>query len=321
MRMFNRILLASDFSPSADAALLYAAAWARLSQARLLVLHVVDTRVAALPGWTDVFRATEVWVERQAAATTALQQLRAHPALAGLQVDTFVQHGTPREHIVDMAAEVDMVVMGTRGALEEKRQRAGKTAQYVAHGSPTPVLFVPEGGGVAGLPPADASCLPFRHILLALHFARYAPQAITLSQQLAATCQATLQVLQVLEPDKIASYPLEAGTGLYHNLDAAKILLRKRLADIIADDPAGTSVERVLLEGNPAEVIVRQSAESQARLVVMSVHAYGLLQKFFTVSTVDSVLEQTACPVLAVPLSPPPTIPLTTAGMEAASAG
>jgi nucleotide-binding universal stress UspA family protein len=320
MRMFNRILLASDFSPSAEAALLYAAAWARLSQARLLVLHVVDTRVTALPRWTDVFRSTEVFAERLTAVNAALQQLRSHPALAGLQIDTFVQHGTPREHIVDMAADVDLVVMGTRGTIEEKRQRAGKTAQYVAHGSPAPVLFVPAGGGTAGLPATGAARLPFRHILLALHFARYAPQAITLSRQLAATCRATLQVLQVLEPDKIPSYPLEAGAGLYHNLDAVKILLRKRLADIIADDPAGTPIDRLLLEGNPAEVIVRQSAESQAGLVVMSAHAYGLLQKFFTVSTVDMVLEQTSCPLLAVPLSPP-SLPLTIADIGSASAG
>jgi nucleotide-binding universal stress UspA family protein len=261
-----------------------------------------------------------VFAEREAVATSALQQLRAHPALAGLQVDTLLQHGTPRERIVDMAAYVDLVVMGTRGAVEKKRRGAGKTAQYVAHGSPTPVLLVPAGGGVPGLPPVDASCLPFRHILLALHFAQYAPQAITLSQHLAATCQATLQVLQVLEPDKVTSYPLDAGAGLYHNLDAVKILLRKRLADIIPDDPAGAPVERLLLEGNPAEVIVRQSAESQAGLVVMSVHAYGLLQKFFTVSTVDMVLEQTACPILAVPLSLP-SLSLTTGGVGAASAG
>jgi hypothetical protein len=34
----------------------------------------------------------------------------------------------------------------------------------------------------------------------------------------------------------------------------------------------------------------------------MSVHAYGMLQKFFTVSTVDTVLTQTPCPLLTVPM-------------------
>ena len=103
MRTFNRILLATDFSASAEAALLYAAAWARLSQARLLVLHSLDTRVAALPRWTDVFRSTEVFAERHAAFTDAMQRLRSHPALAGLQVDIIVQQGTPRERLVDSA--------------------------------------------------------------------------------------------------------------------------------------------------------------------------------------------------------------------------
>ena len=50
----NRILLATDFSASATAALLYAAALTRLSHATLQVLHVVDTRVTALARWTEV---------------------------------------------------------------------------------------------------------------------------------------------------------------------------------------------------------------------------------------------------------------------------
>jgi nucleotide-binding universal stress UspA family protein len=316
MRMFDRILLASDFSPPAAAALLYAAACARLSQARLLVLHVMDTRLAALPHWTDIFRSIEVFADREATINNALQRLRAHPALAGLHVDSMVQHGTPREHIVDAAANVDLVVMGLPGRVGENGKRASKIAPYVAHSSPTPVLFVPEGGGTAGLPSAGAAHPPLRHLLLAVHFANYAPHAITLAQQLAASCQATLQALQVFEPDKSIAYPLETGAGLYHNRDAMKILLRKRLAEILPDDPRLPAVQRLLLEGDPAEVIVQQSLERRADLVVMSAHAYGFLHKFFTVSTVDTVLEQTACPLLVVPL-PRPATPLTTAGIVA----
>jgi nucleotide-binding universal stress UspA family protein len=298
----NRILLASDFSASADAALLYAAAWARHTHARLLMLHVLDTRVAALPRWTDVFRSTEAFAAMEAAATSALERLQGHPALAGLHVDMVMQHGNPRERIIDAAVEADLVVMGTRGQSRRGGGGAGKVAQYVAHGSPTPVLFVPEGGGQAGLPEAGSTRLPWRHIILALHFAQYAPQAITLAQELAMACQATLQVLQVIEPDKITSYPLEAGAGLYHNLEAMKILLHKRLADIVGDIPEGPPVERLMQEGNAAAVICRESAVRHADLVVMSAHAYGVVQKFFTVSTVDTVLTQALCPLLAVPI-------------------
>jgi nucleotide-binding universal stress UspA family protein len=128
-------------------------------------------------------------------------------------------------------------------------------------------------------------------------------------------------VLQVIEPEKVTTYPLEAGEGLYHNVDAIKMLLRKRFIDIIPDDPQGPPLERCILEGNAADVIVRQSTESGADLVVMSVHAYGALRKFFTVSTVDAVLEQAPCPLLAVPF-PPPTVPMSTPGtVVAVSAG
>jgi nucleotide-binding universal stress UspA family protein len=319
--MFNRILLASDFSASAEAALLYAAAWARLAQARLLILHVMDSRVVALPHWTDVFRSIEVFAERQAATTAAMHRLRCHPALAGLHIETIVSHGTPRQRLVDAAANVDFVVMGSgSGPARDNSRIFGKVAPYVAHSSPVPVLLVPEGGGTAGLPAAGTTRLPFRHILLAVHFAQYAPPAIELARQLARICDATLQALQVLEPDKIATYPLDAGVGLYHNREAVKILLQKRLASIVPDDPAATPVEHLLLEGNPAAVILEQCTARRADLMVMSAHAYGLLRKFFSVSTIDTVLAQAPCPILAVPMSPPGP-PLTTVGTGYASAG
>jgi nucleotide-binding universal stress UspA family protein len=298
----NRILLASDFSASADAALLYAAAWARHTQAHLLMLHVLDTRIAALPHWTDVFRSTEAFAAMETTATSALERLQDHPALGGLQVETVMQHGNPRARIIDAAVDADLVVMGTWGQSRRGGRVAGTVAQHLAHGSPTPVLLVPEGGGQAGLPAAGSTRLPWRNIMLALHFAQYAPQAITLAQALAMACHATLQVLQVIEPDKITSYPLEAGAGLYHNLDAIKTLLRKRLADIVPDIPEGPPVERLLLEGNAAEVIRRESVGRRADLIVMSAHAYGVVQKFFTVSTVDTVLAQAPCPLLTMPM-------------------
>src|SRR5262245_56213529 len=320
MLTLNRILLASDFSVDAEAALLYAAAVARQAQASLLVLHVLDTRVTALPHWTDLFRATDVFAAQETYAAKAIEGLLAHPAMAGLPVSTLVQQGNPRERIVDVASYVDLVIMGARGQGGGPGKIPGKTARYVAHGSPTPVLLVPAGGGRTGMPAAGEARFPCRNILLALHFAQYAPQAIAISRALAMACHASLQVLQVIEPEKLTSYPLEAGEGLYHNIDAIKSLLRKRFAEIIPDEPAGPPLERCILEGSAAEVIIRQSIASGADLIVMSAHAYGALQKFFTVSTVDLVLENAPRPLLAVPF-PLPTSAANTPGVGTISAG
>ncbi|MGQ4809999.1 hypothetical protein NKDENANG_03442 [Candidatus Entotheonellaceae bacterium PAL068K] len=320
MLMFNRILLASDFSASADAALYYAAALARHSDAQLIVLHVIDTRVVAFPRWHDIFDSTAVLAAREANETEAFERLLTHPAVAGLTVERLLQHGNPTDHIIDLAPRVDLVVMGLPAMGSGRRSTAGTVSRRVTHSCPTPVLLIPKGGGQAGVPAAGTTQVSTQHVLLALHFARYAPQATALAQAFAATCNATLQVLQVLEPDKVTSYPLDAGTGLYHNLDAAKVVLRKRLAEIVPAAPVGPAVEHVVVQGNAAEVIVQQSRAHRTDLVVMSAHAYGTLRRLFTVSTVDAVLERVPCPLLAVPLLGP-TVPSTSRGNGAVNVG
>ena len=302
---FNRILLATDFSDSATAALLYAAALTRLSHATLQVLHVIDTRVTALPRWTDVFRSTEVFAAKAATETAALQELLAHPALAGLPVEQLVRQGHPADSIIDLAANVDLVVMGAQGTTPASERTTGKAAQQVAHGSPAPVLLVPARCRVpetsATLPPT----LPVQHILFALHVVEYAPQAVTLCRALATVCHASLTVLQVLELDpSFRLSALGAGTGLSHNLDGTNALLHKRLEEVMPDMPTGPAIERLVVRGNPAEVIPQHIKERSADLVVMSVHTYEGLKKFFVPSMVDAVLAQTPCPLLAVPFLP-----------------
>jgi nucleotide-binding universal stress UspA family protein len=112
-------------------------------------------------------------------------------------------------------------------------------------------------------------------------------------------------VLQVLEPDTSFRWSsLGAGTGLSHNLDGTNALLHKRLEDIMPDMPTGPAIERLVVRGNPAEVIPQQIKERRTDLVVMSVHAYEGLKKFFVSSMVDAVLAQAPCPLLAVPFPP-----------------
>src|SRR5262249_33999071 len=132
---FNRILLATDFSAGATAALQYAAMLAHLSHATLQILHVIDTRVAAFSYWTDIFRSTEVLAAQEAQETAALQKLLAHSTLTGLPVEWLVRHGHPADNIIDVTANADLVVMGTQGTTTATSRAAGKVARQVAHGS------------------------------------------------------------------------------------------------------------------------------------------------------------------------------------------
>ena len=60
---------------------------------------------------------------------------------------------------------------------------------------------------VVTLPPM----LPLQRILFALHVVDYAPQAVKLCCTLATVCQASLSVLQVLEPTPSAYLPSRLG--------------------------------------------------------------------------------------------------------------
>lgn len=314
MLKFNRILLASDFSPNAEAALNYAATLARQFHAELQILHVINTRVNTLPRWRDIFQASEVFNDKTVLENEAFASLLAHPALAGITVDSIVSQGKPGERIIDLALQADLVVMGTPADTNSE----GNTACQVAHGCSTPVLLIPGGNNRTGQPQAGAQRINLQRILLALHIAHDVPQAIQLARALAQSYNACLNVLQAVDPDRVASYDLDTGSGLHHNRAAVNILLQKRLFDLFPDDPTGVQIERSVLEGQAAAVILQQSKAQQADLIVMGAHPYGRLHKYFTVSTLDEVVGKTPCPVLAVPTRH--SVPLTTSGNGSGSA-
>jgi nucleotide-binding universal stress UspA family protein len=302
MLTFNRILLASDVSASAEAALLYAATLARQSQARLFVMHVVETGVAVLPHWTDVFRSSEVFAAHEAAQTASFEKLVAHPALQGLPVEACIQRGHALTLLADMAAEVDLLVMGVGEPVTEKSREADVLACRLAHAGAAPVLLVPSEGGTAGLPAADADRLPVQRLLLALDLAKYAPQACDVAQALMADYAADLTVLQVLDPDTPADYPIDAGNGMHHNLPGLQVMLEKQLSVMFPDALDKASVTRAVVTGSPVEVIRQHVATQQPDMLIMSAHTHSIWRKYFRLSTIDALLSQPPCPILAVPI-------------------
>ncbi len=301
VRTLNRILLVSNRSASTESAVPYAAALARQTQANVVVMQVIETGVTALPRWTDIFRSSEVIASQEAAGRAELEHLRTHPALDGLAAQYLIDHGRPADRITDMAPRVDLIVMGTGEPDSADGLAAQRTARAVAHGSSTPVLLVPPGGGTAGTPEPQAVQLHWQRLLLAIDLAGYAAQAIDIATGLAATHHASLLALQVLDPQNASSYPVNAGEGMHHNTEGLKVLLSKRLAERLPDVSDGPPYLRQVVEGKAAAVIIAQAAAHQADLIIMSAHPYGTIQKLFTPSTIDAILAEASCPILAVP--------------------
>jgi len=146
--MTGIILVATDFSPDSEAALLWACRQADLEAARLVLLHVVHDPTSS-PGF---YRRVEGdWLRPM--ATVAGEMLEdfvgrlrgAHPevpALEGLQ--TRLVTGLPAGRIVETAVEIgaELVVVGSRGRTGLAHILLGSVAERVVQTAPMPVTVV-----------------------------------------------------------------------------------------------------------------------------------------------------------------------------------
>jgi len=144
MITIKNVLVATDFGETAQAALEYGRHLARLSGARLHVLHVVRNVVAdalAVEGETIDLAAIQDAIER--AARQQLDALvTAHDRLAGDAKTVAMTSNSPAVAIVAYAEDnhIDLIVLGTHGRGGVAHLLMGSVAERVVRTAPCPVL-------------------------------------------------------------------------------------------------------------------------------------------------------------------------------------
>lgn len=143
---YGRVLIPTDGSEAAMAAIDHALAVAGAFDATLHAVNVVDVR--AISAGSDAMPdagLVERLVERGEADTGVVAERAAE---AGVNVVTEVHEGTPAGAILEYADEegMDLVVMGTHGRTGLDRLLLGSTTERVIRRSPVPVLATrPDG--------------------------------------------------------------------------------------------------------------------------------------------------------------------------------
>jgi nucleotide-binding universal stress UspA family protein len=133
----NNILVPTDFSPTSEAALHYAAEMALTLGARLYLMHV--------PGKTgEHFEANFPHGQFEAAARKGLSSFLTTEEIARLRPEYAVRVGVPAEEIVRYAdaCDVDLIIMGTHGRTGIAHALMGSVAEQVVRVAPCPVLLV-----------------------------------------------------------------------------------------------------------------------------------------------------------------------------------
>lgn len=139
--MYDRILVPTDGSPTATAAMDEAIALAERDDAAIHVLTVINTRAYD----TSIESAVDPLRER---GEGFVDDLATRATEAGVPVETDVVLGRPARTILRDAEDhdVDLVVIGATGHGGLERRLLGSTTEYVTTHAAVPVIVVPTAG-------------------------------------------------------------------------------------------------------------------------------------------------------------------------------
>lgn len=143
MAKLKLILVPTDFSEMSEAAVDLAVGWAEAFEARVVLLHVMES-----PLYPFGFgKGSEPAIEKELrnAAFKKLEELAARYSESKAEVAPLLHKGHVFEQILHVAREeeADLVVMGTHGYSGLQHMMLGSVAERVVRLAPCPVLTVP----------------------------------------------------------------------------------------------------------------------------------------------------------------------------------
>jgi nucleotide-binding universal stress UspA family protein len=142
----SRVLVGVDFDEASASALKMAGVLASTWDADITVLH---SATAEAPAYFTADQIDTLEAERKQgrAATAARARVFAEEQVRRA-VRVVVEEGPPEDALVRMAADFDLIVVGTHRRHGARRWWLGSVAEAVVRRSPRPVLVVPAGAGV-----------------------------------------------------------------------------------------------------------------------------------------------------------------------------
>jgi nucleotide-binding universal stress UspA family protein len=288
--MYHTILVPLDGSAFSERALPMATALAQTMSAQLVLVRAASASV--FPGADPTEAQCQAVEEAEAylwAVATGLSE-------QGLSVEVAVPYGDAAESILlEIGLHgADLVVMGTHGRSGLGRWIYGSVAEQVLARSPAPVLLVHPTGEAATLGPEQTS------LLVPLDGSAFAETALPHAIALAQAFGGTILLLRTVEPSMLAyHYPIMGlvQESLAREHREAEAYLSE-VAEHLRDE--GLSVQTIVREGWPGDVIVYRGAALGPRLVVMATHGRTGVLHLLLGSVALEVVRRSPLPILLV---------------------
>lgn len=282
--MTTRLLVPTDGSDPARAALEHALDIAADREAAIQLLYVADTKEPSLTQLgTDVVDVLEGEGDEILDAAAALAEDR------GVSVETELLQGDPRTAIVDYATdEFDLVVMGAHGRRGIGEYVLGSTTDCVVNRSEIPVLTVRSAE-------AARRDYPYGDVLVPTDGSDHASVALEQAASIAARHDATLHLLSVVDelPEVIDAGSTQLPSQLEENVQA---VLDK--AETTAREAGVNEIETTITAGSVPREITSYVDDKGVDLVVMGTHGHTGLDRHLLGSFTERVIRTSPVPVL-----------------------
>lgn len=288
MALYQRILLATDFSPHSRRAMALARTLARASGAELHVLYV--NVLSSLHTEYRGLAATDEYTRTLIAA--AEETLHGIPDARRLVTRRVVRTDeSPARAILEYAGEqgADLIVVGSRGLAGIKRVLLGSVAAKVVHAATVPVLVAGQGADAAD----DTEEAPLRHVVAATDLSDASRPGVLHAADIAVQHGARLTVVHVLVPATVDPYDPGAPVPRTEP-DRA----RASLAQFIAELELPVDAEQDVAIGPADAEIAAAAVRHEADLLVVGSHGRSAVQRVLLGSVADKVVRVSACPVL-----------------------
>ena len=282
----QNILFATDFSAVSTTALEHALSIARRYDSRIYLAHVIRPDAYQLVPPEAVANVSE---QARRYAEQQMAQLLVSGRLRDIPHQVLLKHGELWPVLAAAIQEhaVNLVVVGTHGRTGVRKLLLGSVAEEIFRMASCPVLTV--GPKVAGEVPAEAA---LKRILYATDFTPHAERASAYAFSLAQEHQAHLTLLHVVQGAGEVSAPASAKLTEFFLRQMRQLVPEG--ADLWCDPEFRVDF------GDPADEILKVTAEINAYLVVLGVRRSATFAGHLPPATAYKVVCQAPCPVLTV---------------------
>jgi nucleotide-binding universal stress UspA family protein len=281
----NKILWSTDFSDEAQEALLYADAFAKAFDAKIVALHVVPDISPAL---YDAALVVKGELEKRVAYVKeeTKKKFDSLRKAKDLEFKALIKEGNAAKKIIETAEEenADLIVLGRRGLSAIEKLFIGSVANQVLRTSPVPLLLTKKKTGRPR----------FKKILVPTDFSEQEEMERDFAWKLAKGFDSSLTLLHVLELHDYEFTP----RALDDMFDVVEKRFKQREKKEKEDIPVSEDVYRAI---NAAVGIVDYADTHKFDMIVISTCVQSKIERFFLGSTTEKVISYTHVPVFAIP--------------------